>query len=120
MKLRTHLRARRYFGPSFSNSASTQSEMVGIPTHCQLIPSRSRSSVESEPDSIWYRQLTLRHQAVHHPLDELDLVLDGKVDKVGIHQDAVRWAEVGIVRKEETGGVSALSQTLKLDGLINA
>lgn len=53
-------------------------------------------------------KLTLRHQAVHHPLHELDLVLDGKVDEVGVHQDSVRWAEVGVVRKEEADGVSAL------------
>lgn len=48
------------------------------------------------------RRLTLCHQAVHHALDELDLVLDAEVDKVGVDKHAVRGAEVCVVREEET------------------
>lgn len=47
---------------------------------------------------------TFRHQTVHHALHELDLVLNRKVDKVGIDQDTERGSEVGVVRQEQGGG----------------
>jgi len=41
-------------------------------------------------------------ETVHHALDQLDFVLDGKVDKVGIHQDPV-WRSKSRVVVEEHG-----------------
>ena len=54
-------------------------------------------------DAIRHGRNAFRHQAIHHSLDELDLVLYGKVDKVGVDQDAVGRAEGGVVGEEEGG-----------------
>lgn len=45
-------------------------------------------------------------EAVHHPLDDVDLVLDGKVEKVGIDKHPVRWPERKIVLEEKCGTLS--------------
>lgn len=39
-------------------------------------------------------------EAVHHPLNELDFILEAEVNKVGIHQNAVGRSQGGIVLKE--------------------
>jgi hypothetical protein len=95
---KTDLSAIRYRGPSFSNSANTQSVIVGIPTENNadrrvsflfLFPMRLvlLSICRSVGPCLG---LTLRHQTIHHPLDQLDLVLERKVDKVCIYQYAIR------------------------------
>ncbi len=40
-------------------------------------------------------------EAVHHSTDELQLVLQGKVDEIGVDKNAVRWCERCIVCKEQ-------------------
>lgn len=52
--------------------------------------------------TIRYGWDTFGHQAVHHPLHKLNLVLDREIDKVGIHQNTVRRTKIGVVRKEKT------------------
>lgn len=52
------------------------------------------------------RALTFGHQAVHHPLDQLYLVLNGEIDEIRIDQNAVWGAEVRVVRQEESWRVS--------------
>ncbi len=42
-------------------------------------------------------------QAVHHPADELQLVLQAKVDKVRVNEDLVRRCESCVVCEEERG-----------------
>lgn len=44
---------------------------------------------------------TLRVQAVHHPLHQVNLILDGEVDEVGVHENVVRWTERGVVLEEQ-------------------
>ena len=44
--------------------------------------------------------LTLRIQTIHHAADQLQLVLQAKVDEVGINQHAVRRYESGVVLEE--------------------
>lgn len=39
-------------------------------------------------------------QAIHHTLDQLDLVLQGKIDKVGIHKYAVGRTQSRVVLEE--------------------
>lgn len=46
----------------------------------------------------------LGEQAVHHGLVYFELVLDTEVDKVGIHEDVVRRAELCVVLKEHRSG----------------
>ena len=47
------------------------------------------------------RTRTLRVQTVHHGLDQLKLILNGKVDEVGVDDDVVRWTERSVVLEEE-------------------
>lgn len=42
-------------------------------------------------------------QTVHHALDQVNLVSDGEVDKVGIDQNAVRWSQLRVVLEEQGG-----------------
>jgi hypothetical protein len=51
------------------------------------------------------RALTFRIQAIHHPLDQLDLVLQAKVDEIGIDQHTIRRTKRSVVTEEETGGL---------------
>ena len=44
--------------------------------------------------------LTFGEEAVHHAADELELVLEGKVDEVGINEDTV-WRYKGVVVLQE-------------------
>lgn len=82
-------------------------------------PLESRIPCHSEGDSILgtkFLQLgknaigdardRLGVQAIHHALDQLDFVLQTKVDKVGIHQDSVGRTKGSIVLEEERGGCS--------------
>ena len=39
-------------------------------------------------------------EGVHHVLDDVHLVLDGEVDKVGVHQDVERGSQLGVVLEE--------------------
>jgi hypothetical protein len=81
----TDFNASLYFGPSFSNSAKTQSEMVGMPRDSQLTSIRPGGHAEKrglqEAMAIWR---TFCHQTVHHPLHQLDLILDREIDEVRI------------------------------------
>ena len=43
-------------------------------------------------------------QAVHHGWEELEFVLDGMREKIGVHEDGVGRAERRIVLEEEGGG----------------
>ena len=83
-------RATRYLGPSFSNSDSTHVVIHGIPIHPSV----------HFPQSGGVGEPTLGVETVHHTLDELDLVLQRKVDKVGIHYHAVRRAQLRVVLEE--------------------
>lgn len=40
---------------------------------------------------------TLGHEAVHHSLHELNLVLDGEIDEIRVDEDAVGRTEGGVV-----------------------
>lgn len=62
-----------------------------------------------------HSRLTLCHQAVHHPLHQLDLVLDGKVDEIGIDEDAVRRPEIRVVREKESALVRSGRSTYEDD-----
>lgn len=46
----------------------------------------------------------LAQEAVHTGLEDIEFVLDGEVDEVGVDQDAVRGTESVVVSEEETGG----------------
>ena len=48
--------------------------------------------------------LTFGVQAVHHPANELQLILQAEVDEVGIDENAVGGHERSVVREEERGG----------------
>ena len=43
-------------------------------------------------------------EAVHHAAHQIDLVLDAEVDEVGVHQNAVRRAQRGVVLEEKRRG----------------
>jgi hypothetical protein len=49
---------------------------------------------------------TLSHQAVHHALYKLDLVLNRKIDEIGIDQYTIWGSEIGVVRQEESLRIS--------------
>lgn len=53
--------------------------------------------------TVRYGWNTFGHQAVHHSLHKLNLVLNREIDKVGIHQNTVRRTKVGVMGKEKTG-----------------
>lgn len=52
--------------------------------------------------TVRYGWNTFGHQAVHHSLHKLNLVLNREIDKVGIHQNTVRGTKVGVMGKEKT------------------
>ena len=87
----TDRRAMRYFGPSFSNSAMTQSVTHGMPNLGRVRLHSTRAKVGQ----------TFRIEAIHHATNQLQLVLETKVDKVGVDEDPIRWSECGIVGQEE-------------------
>lgn len=68
-----------------------------------------RTENEEGPDG--KNRRTLCEQAVHHALDELELVLERVVDEVGVYQDSVRRSECGVVREEETGRCCLTAET---------
>ena len=41
-------------------------------------------------------------QAVHTCLEDVELILDGKVDEVGIDDDPIRWSKCVIMREKQT------------------
>jgi phage gp29-like protein len=45
--------------------------------------------------------LTFSQQAIHHGFNQLQLVLDGKVDKIGINQNMVWRTQSSIVFEKE-------------------
>ena len=45
--------------------------------------------------------LTLCVETVHHAGDDVDLVLDGEVDEVGVDEDVVGRAELHVVLEEQ-------------------
>jgi hypothetical protein len=47
----------------------------------------------------------LAEEAVHAGLEDVQLVLDGEVDEVGVDEDAVGRTEGVVVREEEAGGL---------------
>lgn len=47
---------------------------------------------------------TFRIEAVHHALNQLDLVLQAKVDEVGIHEHTVRRSQRRVVLEEHGRG----------------
>ncbi len=47
------------------------------------------------------RPLTLRIQTIQHALDNVQLVLDGEVDEVGVQEDVVGRAELRVVLEEQ-------------------
>jgi hypothetical protein len=46
--------------------------------------------------------LTFSIEAVHHVLYDIQFILYGKVDKIGINEDVVRWPQLCVVLKEES------------------
>jgi hypothetical protein len=44
---------------------------------------------------------TLGIQAVHHTTDELQLILEAKVDEVGINKNSVGWNKGRVVSEEK-------------------
>ncbi len=48
---------------------------------------------ELSDHTVSYVGYTLAQETVHGGLEDIELVLDGEVDKVGIEQDPVRWPE---------------------------
>lgn len=80
-------------------------------------PLKPRIARNPQSDSIpWPKFLQLGHhavgddrrgfgvQAVHHRLDQLELLLDAEVDEVGVDEDGVGGAERFVVLEEEGGG----------------
>ena len=50
----------------------------------------------------WQRAVhTLCIETVHHGLHHVQLVLDGEVDEVGVHQDVVRGAQLGVILEKQ-------------------
>ena len=47
------------------------------------------------------RALTFSIETVHHALHDVYFVLDGEVNEVGVDEDVVRRAEVGVVLEEQ-------------------
>lgn len=70
--------------------------------------------LELREDALGDHGYALGVEAVHHPLDNVDLVLDREVEKVGIHKHSVRRPE-GEVELEEQGGTLTLDA---LDGVL--
>ena len=55
-----------------------------------------------------YTRYTLGIETAHHWLHQVQFSLDGKVDKVGINPDGVRWAQLCYIGRisRESGGTS--------------
>lgn len=53
-------------------------------------------------DTISDTGCTLSVQAIHHGFDNVELVLDGKIDEVGIDKDLVRRSQGGIMFEEQS------------------
>lgn len=91
----------RYFGPSFSSSARTQSVMQGMPVHIYYIITWKRGERgEGEREG---EGRTFSIETVHHAAHELELVLQTEVDEVGVDEDAVGRDERGVVCEEKGG-----------------
>lgn len=82
--------ATRYRCPSFSNSAITQSVTQGMPAG--NVKERRRQSMHT---------LTFGVEAVHHPADQLQLVLQAEINEVGINKNTVwRYKSIVVLQKE--------------------
>ncbi len=55
----------------------------------------------------------LAQQAVHGGLEDVELVLDRKVDEVGVEQDSVGWTERSVVGEEHAGGLFGSTNKIK-------
>jgi len=78
--------------PSFSSSAITQSVTQGM-------PSRTIRALICFNRRI-YRIRTFRIQTVHHSADQLQLVLQTKINEIGVNENTVRWDEGRVVCQE--------------------
>jgi hypothetical protein len=94
---RAYLRANRYLGPNFSNSARTQSVIVGIPFHqprSKYLPGkRAKDGGERH---------TFSHQTIHHSLYQFDFILNWKIDEIRIDKYSVWRSKICIMRQEQS------------------
>lgn len=56
---------------------------------------------QTAPQEWTVQRLTFRHQAVHHPLNKLNLVLNGEIDEIRVDENPERGTEVRVVGKKE-------------------
>jgi hypothetical protein len=58
----------------------------------------------------------LSEEAVHAGLEDVQFVLDGEVDEIGINDDAIGWSQSVIMREEQAGRLlrSELSERVQL------
>mmetsp|Transcript_3231 Transcript_3231/g.7503 ORF Transcript_3231/g.7503 Transcript_3231/m.7503 type:complete len:225 (+) Transcript_3231:1382-2056(+) len=81
-----------------------QADEAGVLGHPQRHPVLLPQLLELRHDAVGDVRHALRVQAVHHALDEVDLVLDGKVDEVCVHNHVVGRAQRGVVLEEHRRG----------------
>ena len=55
-------------------------------------------------DAISNARCAFSVQAIHHGFNYVELILYGKIDKVGVDEDLVGWGEGGVVLEEEGRG----------------
>lgn len=48
--------------------------------------------------------LTFCVKTVHHALHDIQLVLNGEVDEVGVNENVVRWSQLCVILEEQGGG----------------
>ena len=89
-----NLSATLNFDPSFSSSAITQSVIQGTPGRKQDV------NLKYGNGKVRMELLTLSIEAVHHALSDVQLVLDGKIDEVGINQDVIWRTQLCVVLEE--------------------
>jgi len=72
------------------------------------VPSDPQSNPIPTPQFLQFRHDTVRDhgcdfrvQTIHHGLHHLQLLLYGKVQEVGVHEDGVWWSEGGVEFEEE-------------------
>ena len=80
--------------------------------YAQRDPVRLAELLELGHHAVAYVGYALGIHAVHHGLDDVQLVLDGEVDEVRVDEDVIRRAELGVVREEESA--RRLGQLLEL------
>ena len=72
--------------------------------------------LELRHDAVRDVRHALRVEAVHHPLHEVDLILDGKVYEVRVDDDVVRRTKRGVMLEEERRGSGLAARRGRWEG----